>query len=84
MDRFNFNPNKESTIKGFHPNGLKQSGKSFSTMIQLKENIESGLDCAVATHDPDKIKYDFEYVTGFKLNLENTENDGIYKASIIK
>ena len=51
----------------------RPTGKSASMMIQLKANIEKGLGCAVATHNPEKTKRDFEDMTGSKLKLENIE-----------
>ena len=59
----------------------RPSGKSFSQMIQLKMNIEKGLDCAVATLNPDKTKKDFEYMTGAKLFLKPLGKD-VYTASL--
>jgi hypothetical protein len=61
----------------------RPSGKSFAQMIQLKQNLEKGLNCAVATSNPEKTKRDFEYMTGSELNLKPT-NDcvGVYIAEI--
>ena len=59
----------------------RPSGKAFSQMIQLKANIEKGLDCAVATLNPEKTKKDFEYMTGAKLLLKPRGRD-IYTASL--
>ena len=62
----------------------RPSGKSFSMMIQLKANIEKGLDCAVATLNPEKTKRDFEYMTGSKLKLVNRDgNKDLYTASLV-
>lgn len=59
-------------------------GKSFSQMIQLKQNIKKGLDCAVATLNPEKTKQDFEYMTGNKLQLTRRgDNKHIYTATLI-
>ena len=61
----------------------KTTGKSFAQMIQLKQNIEKGIDCAVATLSPEKMKRDFEYMTGAKLILTSTEgNNSIFNASL--
>ena len=61
----------------------RTTGKSFSAMIQLKANILKGLDCAVATLNPEKTKRDFEYITGSKLKLENRDgNKDLYTASL--
>jgi hypothetical protein len=61
----------------------RQSGKSFSEMIQLKMNIEKGLKCAVATLNPEKTKRDFEYMTGSKLNLQARKKAvNVYDASL--
>ena len=50
-------------------------------MIQLKYNIEKGLDCAVATLNPEKTKQDFKYMTGSELLLtEISEN--VYTAAL--
>ena len=54
-------------------------GKSYSQMIQIKHNIEKGLDCAVATMNPEKIKQDFKYVTGSEL-LFTKRSENIYTA----
>ena len=63
--------------------GSRLSGKAFAQMIQLRQNIEKGLDCAVATLNPEKTKKDFEYMTGAKLNLEPREDgENIYSARI--
>lgn len=63
--------------------GSRLSGKAFAQMIQLKQNIEKGLDCAVATLNPEKTKKDFEYMTGAKLNLEPYEGGkDVYRASL--
>jgi len=62
---------------------LRPTGKSFSQMIQLKANILKGLDCAIATLNPEKTKRDFEYMTGSKLKLENRGNNkDLYTASL--
>lgn len=59
------------------------SGKSFSMMIQLKANILKGLDCAVATLNPQKTKHEFEYMTGSKLELvKRGENKNLYTAHL--
>lgn len=53
-------------------------------MVQLKANILKGLDCAVATLNPEKTKRDFEYMTGSKLKLENRgKNKDLYTASLV-
>lgn len=59
----------------------RPSGKAFSQMIQLKMKIEEGLDCAVATLNPEKTKKDFEYMTGAKLFLKPRGKD-VYTASL--
>lgn len=59
--------------------------KSFYMMIQLKQNILKGLNCLVATHNPEKTKIDFEYWTGDKLKLEQTDkSNDLFVASLIK
>lgn len=61
----------------------RPTGKSFSAMIQLKANILKGLDCAVATLNPEKTKRDFEYMTGSKLKLEpRKDTNDVYNASL--
>ena len=61
----------------------KRTSKSHSQMIQLKQNIEKGLKCSVATMNPEKTKRQFEYMTGAKLNLKaHTKNKHIYKATL--
>ena len=65
--------------------GSRLNGKSFAELIQLKQNINKGLKCAVATSNPEKLKQDFEYMTGAKLKLELFEKGkDVYKASLIK
>lgn len=61
----------------------RPTGKSFSEMIQLQANILKGLDCAVATLNPEKTKRDFEYMTGssLKLDLRKDAKD-VYDASL--
>ena len=59
--------------------GNNTGGKAFAQMIQLKQNIEKGVKCAIATRNPEKTKRDFEYMTGAKLNLEPRGED-IYNA----
>jgi hypothetical protein len=60
-----------------------RSGKSFSQMIQLKQNIEMGVTCGVATSNPEKVKQDFEYMTGSKLILTSTKgSDILFDASL--
>ncbi len=57
--------------------------KSFSAMIQLKANILKGLNCVVATLNPEKTKLDFEYMTGSKLKLEiRKDAKDVYNASL--
>lgn len=48
----------------------RSTGKSFSSMIQLKANLLDGLKCSVATLNPEKTKREFEYMTGSKLILQ--------------
>lgn len=62
-----------------------RNSKSFSEMIQLKNNIKKGLKCTVATLNPERTKKDFEYMTGEKLELNLREgNKNIYNASLSK
>ena len=56
-------------------------GKSFGNMIKLRIELEKGLNCAIATHDPEKAKKDFKYITGEELTLEDIGNN-VYSASI--
>lgn len=61
------------------------NGKSFSLMIQLKQNLEKGFRCAVATQSPGKTKRDFGYMTGATLQLnEMSCKKGVYIATIAK
>jgi hypothetical protein len=61
----------------------RQSGKAYSQMIQLYQNIRKGLKCSVATLTPKKVKRDFEYMTGSELKLEPSEgNKDIYNATL--
>jgi hypothetical protein len=54
-------------------------------ILQLQTNLEKGLNCAVASMNPERFKRDFEYVTGLKLKLENNDSGKpIYTASLDK
>jgi len=53
----------------------RRSGKTFAFMLELKQNIEKGLRCSVATLNPEKTKRDFEYMTGSKLNLGSSDDE---------
>lgn len=52
---------------------MRQIGKQFSSIKELKDRIEEGLNCVVATGNPEKYKSDFKYVTGLNLILEIIE-----------
>ena len=50
-------------------------------MLQLKHNIEKGLDCTIVTLNPEKAKQDFKYMTGSELLLtKRAEN--VYTATL--
>lgn len=62
----------------------QRRGESFAQMLQLKQNIENGLNCAVATLNPEKTKRDFEYMTGSILQLKAECGSDVYTATLQK
>ena len=61
----------------------KITSKNYSMILQLKNNIDKGLDCAVATKNPERLKRDFEYMTGKQLNLKSRDgNKDLYTATL--
>ena len=58
-------------------------GKSFKGFFELKNAIELGSICSVATANPNKFKMDFENAVGIKLYLEKSST-GFYTATLNK
>lgn len=57
--------------------------KHFYSIVLLEENLKMGLKCIVATLEPDRFKYRFHQVTGSIIKLDKTENNMVYKASLV-
>lgn len=60
-------------------------GRYSDSLMKLKVGLESGMDIAVATHNPKKFKDDFESIAGCCIALHpRGETNFLYTASLIK
>lgn len=59
----------------------RRVGVRLCRIIELKENLQAGFDCVVATTNPEEDEKTFYTIFGIKMLLKPIGND-LYKASL--